>query len=224
MPRHARGRHFLVRDQAPVDRNDIVRAVPAQAGDASPVDSERDHGAPAEASLVARDCINRDVDVETSDPAELLADHRSLQPPLGIQAGVLPVAAAATARPRVGAWRHDPVGGGLLDLDGVGPGKAGGRLRHGGANALAGQGVPDENDDARIILPGHAPAAVHDLADGEFDHVTDLRSGGGHASHEHNRAPAVVPRSGPGAGGTTGLPAVGIVTAASSLEGSSCIS
>jgi len=87
----------------------------------------------------------------------------------------------------------------MLDIDGFGPGKAGCHLGHGGAHTLARQGMPHENDQARIILPGNAPAAVDNLADGEFQHVTHLRSGGGYGSHGQHGAPAVVARSRPGA-------------------------
>jgi hypothetical protein len=65
---------------------------------------------------------------------------------------------------------------------------------------------------------------VHGLTDGEFQHVTGLRSRGGHGSHEQHRAPALVPRSWPGPREATGRAVAGMVTAASWLEGSSCIS
>jgi len=157
-----------VRDQAPVDRDDIMGAVAVQASDTTLVDGKRDDGAPAQAGFVAGDGLDVDLDVEAGDPVELLSDDRGLQSSLCLQAGVLPIAAAAARRLCVPARRVNAVGGGTLDLDGLGPGQASSRLRHGGANSLAGQGVPHEDDEARIILPGHAPAAVHGLTDGEF--------------------------------------------------------
>ena len=102
------------------------------------------------------------------DPPQLLADDRGLQRALGRQAGVLPVAAAAAARARVRARRPDPVCRGIQDLRRVGPGELGRGLGDHRADPLSGQRVPDE-DHRPGGQPGHAPAAVRDLADGELD-------------------------------------------------------
>ena len=91
----------------------------AQARSAGPVDRERHHGPPAEASVTvsllaltfagAVHLDDLDLPVDAADAAELLADDLSLERPLGGQAGVLPVAAAAAAGPRVAARRGHPV-------------------------------------------------------------------------------------------------------------------
>ena len=114
-------------------------------------------------SVVAGQRLDRHLAVEAGDPAQLLADDRGLEPALGRQAGVLPVAAAAAAGRACGQRRLDPVGRGGQDLHRVGPGEPGGGLGDLGQHPLAGQRVPDEDDPARR-LPGHAPAALGDLA------------------------------------------------------------
>ncbi len=96
-----------------------MRAVAAQARSAGPVDRERHHRPPAEARIAvsllaltfagAVHLDDLDLPVDAADAAELLADDLSLERPLGGQAGVLPVAAAAAARPRVAARRGHPV-------------------------------------------------------------------------------------------------------------------
>ncbi len=97
-------------DQALVDLDHLVRAMAAQASDPVPVNGKGDDGTPGQAALVTVDGLNLDLPVEPGDAAELLADHRRLELPLGRQARVLPVAAAAAARCGVTARRRHPVG------------------------------------------------------------------------------------------------------------------
>ncbi len=131
-----------------------------------PVHGKGHDGTPAKPAGVAVDRLDLDLAVEAADPAQLLAYHGGLELALSRQAGVLPVTAAAAAGPGIPARGRHPVWRRLEDLDRVGPGKSGRRLGDCGPDALAGQGVPQEYHPGRIILPGNAPAAMHDLAGG----------------------------------------------------------
>ena len=62
---------------------------------------------------------------------------------------------------------RDPVRRGLQDLDRLSTGEPGGRARDPGEDPFARQGVAHEHHPAPG-LPGHAPAAVCDVAHGQF--------------------------------------------------------
>ena len=109
-------------DQALVDGDDVVRAVPAQPGHAvrphrvlhpRPPAQPRVRlpvsGPLARGLLIAGQGLDRDRAVQARQPLELLPDHGRLELPLGGQRGVLPVAAAAGPGARVPAGRLDPV-------------------------------------------------------------------------------------------------------------------
>ena len=58
---------------------------------------------------------------DATDPAQGLIDDRCLGTALSVDVEVHPAAPAAAGEPRR-AWRHDPIGAGLDDVDDVGPG------------------------------------------------------------------------------------------------------
>ena len=144
-----------------------MRAVPAQARGAGPVDGEPRPRAPPQRSPGQR--LDGQVDVvETGQPRELLADDGLLEPALRRGVHVLPVAAAAEPGTAVGTGPLDAVGCGLEDLDGVGAAVAGvAVLGHPDDHALPGQRVPDEDDPA--LVPRDAVPAVRDRADGHLE-------------------------------------------------------
>ncbi|MGW4793536.1 hypothetical protein ACWEPC_14155, partial [Nonomuraea sp. NPDC004297] len=116
--------HLRVGDQAGVHDLDLVRAVPAEAQLAGGGGGELHARTPAEPVLGPRDLLHENLALDARQPAQLLGHDLGLEPPLRLHGGVLPVAAAAAPRARVRAGRDDAVGGGLQDLDGVGPQEA----------------------------------------------------------------------------------------------------
>lgn len=158
-----------------LDGLDLVRAVAAQSGAAVGVDRVLDAGAPgrdlAGGELVAGGGGDGAVPAglfggEPGQVLELLGDDLALEAALGAGLGVLPVAAAAAAGAGVRAGSRDAVLGGVEDLDGVGAQEAGGLVAVGdpGDDALAGQGVADE-EDASGLGAGDAVPAVGDGPD-----------------------------------------------------------
>jgi hypothetical protein len=157
-----------VRDEALIDLYNLVRSMAAEASGPVPSYCEGDDRSPVQAAGVTVDGLNLDLPVDASDAAELLTDDRRLEPPLGREAGVLPVAATAGAGPRVRTRRGYPVGRRLQNFERVGPGKPGRGLGDGRSDPFTRQRVADEHHPARIILPGNTPTAVDDLTYGEF--------------------------------------------------------
>src|SRR5205823_5530234 len=88
-----------VGDQALVDGLDRVRAVPSEADRAVAAYRELHAGAPADAVGGARDLLDDDIAFDAGQAAELLLDHRGLQPALRRKRHVLPVAPAAPPGP-----------------------------------------------------------------------------------------------------------------------------
>jgi len=174
-------------DEAPVNLDHLAGPVPAQAGFACLVDSEGNHGPPAEAVLVPINGLHDDVAGDPGDAAQLLAHDLSLQLSLKAQARVLPVTASAASGPGVGARWLDAVRRRPQNLDRLRPGEPASHLGHDGADPLAWQGMSDESNPARIILSGNAPPAMHDFPDGKFQHVPCPGNGGalldGHGLH-----------------------------------------
>src|SRR5215469_14734324 len=119
--------------------------MPAQAGRPVRADREAGPGAPAQPGRVAGQCLDRHLALDPGDAAQLLPDHLGLDRPLRGRAGVLQVAAAAPVRARVRTRWLDPVRRGLEYLDGLGAGEPGRAAGYPGADALAGQRVPDEH-------------------------------------------------------------------------------
>src|ERR1700685_1213756 len=122
-----------MRDGSVADLDDLMRTVPAQPGDAIVAHREPHPGAPAEALLIARQWLHHHVAVDAGDAAQLLADDGRLERPLGSQAGMLPVAAAAAAGAGMRTGRLDSVGCGSQDLHRVSPGELRGGLGDPGA-------------------------------------------------------------------------------------------
>ena len=166
--------HERVRDQAVGDRDDLARAMLAQAGRPVRADREANPGAPAQPRRVAGQRLDRHLALDPGHAAQLLPDHLGLDRPLRGGAGVLQVAAAASVRARVRTGRLDPVRRRLEYLDGLGAGEPGRAAGHPGADPLAGQRVPDEHHLALVAgraAPGHAPAAVGRFAYGQLEHI-----------------------------------------------------
>src|SRR5690606_21872457 len=92
-PGHLQAVDPRVRDGAGVDRLDAVGAVPAQSRRPVGVDREPDPGAPPQSVRGAGQLLPHALAVDAGDPVQLFGDHPRLDPPLGVQGGVLPVAA-----------------------------------------------------------------------------------------------------------------------------------
>src|SRR5260221_5913706 len=110
-----------MRDQAVAHGDDVGRPVLMQARLAISVDSESDPGTPSESVGLAGERLHGDLAVDAGDPAQLLTDHRRLELTLRVEAGVLPVAAAAAAGTGIRARRPYPRTRRLGDLDRVVP-------------------------------------------------------------------------------------------------------
>jgi hypothetical protein len=155
-----------VSDQALRNLDHVAGAVLAQSHRTSAADGERYGCPPAEAVIIASDGLDRDVPLQASQPPELLADHGCFELALCDWTGVLPVTAAAAVRAGVAARHAHSIRGWGQDLYRIGPSKSGCGLGYPGDDAFTRQGVPNEYHPARIIGPGHAPSAMHDLAYG----------------------------------------------------------
>ena len=183
--------HERVRERAVADLDHLVGAVLEQPGGAARADREPDPGPPAQPAAVAGKRLHGDLAVQARDPPQLLPDHLRLEPALRLRGGVLPVAAAAAVRAGMGARRLDPVRRGLEDLDRLGPRELGGGIGDPGADAFARQRVPDEHHPP-AGLPGHAPAAVRDVAHGQLQQAVPACAGGrarGRADRGFHAAP-----------------------------------
>ena len=147
--------------------------MPAQSGRSLAVDGELDPGAPAQPVAVAGDRLDLHGDVQARQPRELLADHAGLEAPLLRQVDVLEVAAPAQAGAGIRAGRLDPVLARLEHGHRVAAHEALTLLGLGDAHAdaLAREGVPDEDDPA--LVAGHAVPAVGDGSDLDLDLVAD---------------------------------------------------
>jgi hypothetical protein len=143
--------------------------VPPQPEPPLGIRNELHPGAPAEPVLVTGHWLDLDGPIHLREPLQLFGDDRSLEPALGRQARVLPVAPAAPAGPREGARRLDPVGRRAQDFDGICPEEpvAFTTLRHDRDDALARERMTDE-DDARFMARNTVPA-VRDGADVELE-------------------------------------------------------
>ncbi|WP_312007447.1 hypothetical protein [Nocardioides alcanivorans] len=103
------------RDQAIVDGNHGMRAVPAHAPTSVPIGDEGGPGPPAQPVLVARHRLDLEsheylvVLRQPTDAPELLEHDGRLQTPLRRQGGVLEVAATATSGTSHGARGSDSV-------------------------------------------------------------------------------------------------------------------
>src|ERR1700691_6443520 len=95
---HTRITDQVMRDRAVANLDDLMGAVPAQPRDAIAAHGEPHPGAPAEPIGIASQRLDDHFAVDAGDAAQLLADDSGLECPLGRQAGMLPVAAAAAAR------------------------------------------------------------------------------------------------------------------------------
>ncbi len=187
--------HRRRRDPAAVDRHDLVRPVPAKPRPAVGTHRELDPGPPAQPVGVARHRLHLDVDLETGEPGQLLADHPGLEPALGSEPDVLEV--AATARPGAAprARRHDPVRRRLEHLERVGPDEPGPRpdLGDPGEDALPRQGVPHE--EHLPVVPGHTVPTVGERGDLDRDLVADGEPGSRGRRHRSPRRTS--PTTGP---------------------------
>ena len=177
LPGHPGLMHQRVRDRAGADLDHLVGAVLEQPGGAARADREPDPGPPAQPAAVTGQRLHGDLTVQPCDPPQLLPDHLGLEPALRLRGGVLPVASAAAVRAGMRARRLNPVRRGLQDLDRLRPGEPGGGVGDPGADPFARQRVPDEHHPA-AGLPGHAPAAVRDVAHGQFQQAVLVATGG----------------------------------------------
>ena len=125
--------------------------------------------APGQPVDVTGDALDRHRHVEAGQSLELLVHDVGLQPPLGGQRRVLPVAPAAATRTAERAAGLDPVGRGLQHLDRVGPQEPRPLAAFGdaGANPLPRQGVAHEHHAA--VGARDAVATVGDRADLEVE-------------------------------------------------------
>ena len=168
------GARPLGRDQAVVDRDELVGAVGPHGRPTVRQDGVPLARAPPQAVVVTPgDGHGLDVQpghevgrrVEAAEPHELLAHHGRLEVALRGERDVLEVAAAAETRSGVGARRLDAVGGGYVDADGVAAPEpvAVGALGDLDDHPLTRQGVAHEHD-AGVGLgePGDAVPAVGD--------------------------------------------------------------
>src|ERR1039457_2261713 len=99
----ARLLHERVRYGTVADVQDLVGTVLAQPGDAVGPDREANPSPPMQPPVVAGQRLNRHLALDARDAPQLLADHGRLEAALRVEAGVLPAAAATTARPGVPA-------------------------------------------------------------------------------------------------------------------------
>ena len=156
-----------------------------------------------EAVLVARHRLHHHRPVVPGQPSELLGHQCRLEGPLPLRGPRAASRSPRTARAGVGAgWRH-PAGGGLHDVDGIGPEEGGGDRRHLGHHQLAGEGVADEHHPA-VLGPGHAAPAG-----GDGPGPSSIRAGGRSAASSDG-----VRLTGPPSGvpsGPSGVPGVGSV-------------
>jgi hypothetical protein len=180
-PPHAAGADpvsLVCREWTDLYRLDLVRAVPPQASAAVRGNREAQSGTPAEqlVGLLSWQWLDDDGHSgKAGEAALLLPYHLGLECPLGGARDVLPVAAAASARPGMRAGRCDPVLGCPQHPDHVRPAeRATGVLRDPGDDPLPGQRMPDE-DDAPVVAT-HAVAAVRHRADVEFHVLPEQRA------------------------------------------------
>lgn len=113
----------LAGDQAVIDRDHLVRTMLTHAPPTFRQWDEALASTPPQPVVLvrrtSRHLLDRHLDLEASQPRELLADHLSLQRPLARQVNVLEVAAAAQAWPGVPARRSHAVHRRLQYLDGI---------------------------------------------------------------------------------------------------------
>ena len=154
-----------------VDGDDVVGAVLAHAAATVGETDVALTGAPAQALLVTRDRLHGDVEVEASEPAQLLAHDGGLEVALRGERDVLEVAAAAGVGAGVRARGRHAVGRRLDHRHGVAAPEpvAVRALGEDELDGLTGQRVPDE-DDAQAVAVGHPGDAVAAVR-----HRTDLR-------------------------------------------------
>ena len=134
-------------------------------------------GPPVQAVSVTGDLLDLDLDVESGEALELLADHVGLEPALPLEGHVLEVAASAPARAGEAARRFDPVGGGRQHLDRVAAPEAValGAVRDLDDDPLPRQGVPHEHHSLLVGDPGDAVAPVRDRPDLDLEPLADKR-------------------------------------------------
>ncbi len=164
--------HLCTGDEAAVNGLDVVGAMPTEAHTPVPVDGKPHMGPPSQSVGCARNLLHGDLEIGAGDAPKLLGDEVGLQSPLGTKVDVLPITATATTRSGVATrWLH-PVGGGIEDLDRIGPEK-GGRLRSDQRHhPFTGECVADEHD-ASVFGPGDATAAGGDRTSVQFDERHD---------------------------------------------------
>ena len=156
-----------------VDRDHVVRTVPAQPGPTLGIHRELDAGAPVEAVGVAGNRLDLDVELEVGQPRHLLAHDVGLERPLAVQRDVLQVAATAQPGAGPGARRGDPVGRRGDHRHGIRADEAltGTGLGDPGEHPLTGDRVAHE--EHLPLVAGDAVAAVGDGGDVDLDLVAD---------------------------------------------------
>ena len=150
-------------DETAVDQLQLVGAMPVKSHAPGVIYPEPNACSPPKTAGGTGNFGHLDDTFYTGQTAKLLSHKIRLEAPLRLEAGMLPVTAAATTGACIGTRRDHTVEGRFDDLERVGPQVRPRFLADGRKHPLTGQAVTDK-DDATVISPRDATAASRDLS------------------------------------------------------------